>query len=143
MNSTPTAVVCAFPADGSGKKGISLVSSGLGVREAAGADEGGQESELLDQLVIEMAAGLVGRKGAAPVSRRFQRVPADHDSSGPLLGVEAQKHIGEAEECAVTLVAGSPDGLRQTVVGAMRERAAVYDQERTPATGRVRCLITL
>lgn len=132
-----------FPPNGSGKKVISLVSSGLGVREATGGNEGGQESKLLDQLVIEMAAGLVGRKGTTPVGRCLQRVPADHNSSRPLLGVEAQKHIGEADDCAATLVAGAADGLRKSMVGAMGERVPVYDQERTSIVASVRCLITL
>jgi len=108
---------------------IGLVAWHLGVGEATGGDEVGQNFKLVDQLSIEFAPALVVRESAVPVGGLVQRIPSDQHRSGLLGLIEAQQEIGEAKNRAATPVATPSDGLGQPVIGAMRKRVAVDDEE--------------
>jgi hypothetical protein len=116
--------------DRGGEEIVCLVACCLGVGEAAGADEIGQDVELLDQLTIEMPAALIIRKELLPVGRRAQRIPADEHGARTFALVKAQEKIGEADDRAGAFIALAADRLRQRVIGAVRERIAVDDEKR-------------
>lgn len=101
-----------FPCHGRSQEVVRLVACPLRVHEPAGCDEGRQQLELVQQLAVEDASGLVGRKRFAAIGRRIKRVPAHQDSPGSLLLVEAQERVGEANDRTATLVAGPPDRFR-------------------------------
>ena len=78
---------------------------------------------------------LIGRKPKVPIGRRVQRVPA-HQHGARLLGlVEPQQKVRKADDRARALFPVPQDGLRQRVIGAVRERVAVDHQQR-PAVRR-------
>ena len=60
---------------------------------------------------------------------------ATSTARGCSLSVEPQQQVGEAEDGAGGPLAGAQDVLRQRMIGAVRERIAVDDQQR-PALGR-------
>ena len=68
-------------ADRGGEKIVGLVAGAARIGEAAGRDEIGDDRELLDDVVVEFAAALIGRKGFVPVGFRFQSVPGDDDGA--------------------------------------------------------------
>ena len=89
-----------------------------------------QRVELLEELVVESPPALVGGESFVPEGRRVERVPADEDRARLLALVEPQEEIREADDRAAALVAAAPDGLRQRVIGPVREGIAVDDEER-------------
>jgi hypothetical protein len=62
---------------GCSEKIVSFVAWRLRIREAGGADQVGQDLQLIDQLLIELTPALIGRKKSLPECRRAERVPAD------------------------------------------------------------------
>src|SRR6185369_5974187 len=95
-------------------------------------DETGERLELLDELRVEVPAALIGGKEPLAKIRRAERVPGGHHRARPLALVEAEQEIGEADDRPAAQPAGPPERLRQRVIGAMRERIAVDDQQGTP-----------
>ena len=63
------------------KKIVGLVTGGLCRREAASRHELRQDIQLLNQLIVEPASGLIALKRPVPVSRGIERVPADKDGA--------------------------------------------------------------
>jgi hypothetical protein len=47
---------------GGGEKVVGLVAWRLGIREPGGADQAGQDLQLIDQLLIELTPALIGWK---------------------------------------------------------------------------------
>lgn len=86
---------------------------------------------MLDQLVVEFPPALVGRERFVSISGLFERVPTDQHGTRALALVEAQQKIGKAEDGTGALVAAPADGLRQRVIGAMREGIPVCHEERS------------
>src|SRR4051794_40741401 len=64
-----------------------------------------------------------------PVGRLVQRVPRDQHSAGTFGLIEAQQEVGKPDYGATTLVPAPPNSFRQRVVGPMRKRVAVDDEE--------------
>jgi hypothetical protein len=116
---------------GCGEKVVGLVAWRLRIREAGGADQAGQHLQLIDQLLIELTCALIGRKQSLSECRHAEGIPADQHSAWLFAVVQAQQEIGEANHCATAAVAGPPDRFRQCVVGAVRERVTVDDEERS------------
>jgi hypothetical protein len=103
----------------------------LGIGKAARGHELWQHLELLDDVVLELAAGLVARQRLVPVGRLVKGIPT-HQHCPRLLGlVELQEKVRKAQDGAGTLAARAPDGLGQAVVSAMRERVAIDHQQGT------------
>jgi hypothetical protein len=100
--------------------------------ETAGGDELRQQSELIEQLGGESAAALIAGKRPVPPGRRVERVPADQHRARRLVEIEPQQGIGEADDRTAALAVAPPDRLRHAVIGAMRERVAVDDEQRPP-----------
>jgi hypothetical protein len=55
---------------GCSEKVVGLVARCLRIREAGGADQVGQDLQLIDQLLIELTPALIGRKKSLPDSLR-------------------------------------------------------------------------
>src|SRR5262249_60333815 len=91
----------------------------------------GNKLKLLDEVVVEVAAALIGRKSLVSVGFRFERIPADEHCARPLGAIELQQAIGETEDRARRPPAIAVDRLRQRMVGAVREGIAVDYQQRT------------
>src|SRR3984957_20409115 len=106
---------------GGGEKVVGLVAWRLGIRKPDGGDQVVQDLQLIDELVIELTPALVVRKKSLPECRRTERVPADQYRAWLFAVVEAQQEIGEAHDRATASLAGPPDRLRQSVVGAVCE----------------------
>jgi hypothetical protein len=62
--------------------------------------------------------------------RRLQAVPADNDGAEPLVRVEAQDEVREANDSARALAVAAANGFRQCVVRAMGEGIAVDHEQR-------------
>ena len=88
-----------------------------------------QDVELLDDLVVELPAALIGRKQLLPIGRRAERVPTDQHGARRFAAVEPQQKIGEADDRAGAIAIPTAQRFRQRVVGAMGERVAVDDQQ--------------
>jgi hypothetical protein len=84
---------------------------------------------LLDQIVIELSAALIGGKHFVALYRRPQTIPADDDRAGPLVRVVAQQEIGEAKDGACALAIAATNGFRQGMVRAMGKGVAVNHQQ--------------
>lgn len=63
------------------------------------------------------------------VCRAVQGVPADNNGPGLLRPVEPQQEVREADDGAPSTLTAY--GLGEPVIGAMRERIAVDDQQRS------------
>ena len=116
---------------GCGEKLVGLVAGRLRISKAGGADQAGQDLQLIDQLLIELTAALIGRKQSLPECRHAEAIPADQHSAWLFAVVQAQQEIGEANDRATAAIAGPPDRIRQCVVGTVRERVTVDDEERS------------
>ena len=95
----------------------------------------GNDSELLHHVVVELAPALIGGEGFVAIGRLLIGVPADQHGARLFFAIEPQQQIGEAENGAGRLVALAADVLRQRVIGAVRERVAVDDEQRTARFG--------
>jgi hypothetical protein len=62
--------------------------------------------------------------------RRVQAVPSNNNGARPLIRVEPQQEIGEAEYRASCIAIAAANGFRQRVVRSMGEGVAVDDQQR-------------
>ena len=114
----------------SSEKIIGLEAGGLADDEAEGAAEVGQDIELVDELIVELAAALIaGQFQRAPIGH-IERVPADDNGAGLLGLVKARQIIGESDNGATALATGAPDRLGQGVVGPVGEAVAVDDKQR-------------
>ncbi len=100
---------------------VGLVTRRLGIGEAAGRDQFRQDVELLDQLLVELPAALIGRKQFLAVGRRAEGVPADQHRARPLAGIEVQQKVAEPDDCAAAAIALAADRFRQRVVGAVSQ----------------------
>src|SRR5882724_3458473 len=98
--------------DRSGEEIVGFVAGRLGEPKAAGRDKLRQYVELLDDLVVELAAALIGREQLLAVGRRAERVPADQHGARPLGLVEAQQQIGKADDRAAATIAAAADRFR-------------------------------
>ena len=77
------------------EKIVGLVTGGLCRREAASRHELRQDIQLLNQLIVEPASGLIALKRPVPVSRGIERVPADKGGARLFAFVEPEQKIGE------------------------------------------------
>jgi len=109
---------------------VRFISRRLRGCEPAGRNELRHDIELVEQLGVEDAPALVAFQGAVPVGRRVECVPADEHGAGLFLRVEPQQEISEADDCAAALVAAPSDRFRQCMVGAVRKRVAIDDEQR-------------
>jgi hypothetical protein len=119
------------PLFGSGrgrKEVVGLIARALRVGKAAGGDEVRNDGELLDQIVIELAAALIRGKLLVAIGRRFVSVPTDQHGARLFLAMKTQQQIGEAKDRAGRPVAVLADILRQRVIGAVRKGVAVDHQ---------------
>ena len=109
---------------GSREEVVRLVARRLRDEEAELLAHGRQQRELLEQRLLEDAAGLVRLVCLVAVRRRLERVPADEHGARPLGLPEPHHHVREADDGV------QRDRLRQAVVGAVGERVAVDGEER-------------
>ena len=109
---------------------VRLVARRLAGREAQRAHELGQHRELLEQRGVEHAAALVAVECFVPVRRNLERVPADDDAPRLLRVPEPRQEVREPDDRARRPAARTLDRLRQRVVGAVRQRVAVDDEQR-------------
>ena len=114
---------------GRGQKIVGLITRSFRIREAARRDEPRQHIQLIDELFVEMSTALIIRKEALAVGRRTERVPPDKYCARPLIFVQAQQNICEADDSATATIARPPDRFRQGMEGAMRERVAIHDEQ--------------
>ena len=116
------------------KEVIGLVAGCLGVGEAAGGDESGQQIELIDELGVERASALIRRQSLVPIGRLIERVPADQNGARMLVPEEPQQEIGETDDRAAAAAVAAPDRLRQAVIRPVREGISVDDEQRPAST---------
>src|SRR4029077_17150687 len=110
---------------------VRLVAGCLGRGEPERLHELREQGELLEELVVELAAALVALEGLMPVSRNLERVPA-HEHGAWLLAVpQTQQEVREADDRVRRPAVGAPDRLWQRVVSAVRERVAVDHEQGT------------
>ena len=64
------------------KKIVRLVTGSLGRREATRCHKLRQHGQLIDKVIVEVAAGLIALKRFVPVSRGIERIPADQKARG-------------------------------------------------------------
>ncbi len=114
---------------------VRLESRRLAADDPRRLEEPRREIELLEQLRVELPAGLVAGQELVAVGRDEERVPAD-DHRPRLLGLpEAEQHVGEAGEQVPGLAVRAPDRPRQRMEGPVRERVAVDDEQRCKGRG--------
>ena len=118
-------------AHGRSQKVVGLVPGRLGRGEAERAHELGQQVELLEQIVVELATRLIAGEELVPVGRRVERVPPDEHGARLLRLPEPEHEVREAEQRVAGAAFRASKALRQRVVGAVRERVAVDDEQRT------------
>ncbi len=124
-----------FLGGGGGEKIIGLEAGRTRILKTAGGHKLRNGIELFEQGVVELATALVGRKGLVPVSRDIERIPGDKHGARLLFAVEAQQHVGKAEDGSGRSSPLPQYRFRQGVVGAMREGIAIDHQQR-PADSR-------
>ena len=117
--------------DPGGEEVVRLVPVRLRGREAHRLDELRRQVELVEQLLVELAPGLVGGQRGVPVGRHGERVPGREHRARRLLLPEPDQQAADPVEQVPAAAVGAPDRLRQRVVVAVRERVAVDDQERS------------
>src|SRR5262249_6434513 len=117
--------------DRGGEKVVGLVPRRLGVGEPARGHKFRQNFELIDQFVVELPAALVTRQQFLTVGWRPERIQADDYAPWPVALIEPQQEIGEPDNRAAAAVAAPPDRFGQGVIGAVRERIAVDDKQRS------------
>jgi hypothetical protein len=61
---------------------------------------------------------------------RLQGIPSNNNGARPLIRVEPQQEIGEADNGARALAVTAANGFRQRVVRSMREGVAIDNQQR-------------
>src|SRR5262249_44394838 len=66
-----------------------------------------------DELGVEVAAALIGRKSLVSVGLRVERIPADQHRARPLGAIELQQAISETENRAAGRPPFAEDRLRQ------------------------------
>src|SRR5205085_10423817 len=88
------------------------------------------QAELLEQIRIELPPALVPREELVAVRRLLERVPADDDRTRPLRFPQPHEEVRDAEQHVPRSSLGAAKRLRECVVGAVRERVAVDDEER-------------
>ena len=86
--------------------------------------------QLLDDRIVEFAPALISGILPMPVGRSSKRVPSDEHRARPLRLIEAQQHIGEAEDRASRFVTIPQDVFWKRMIGAVREGVAVDDKQR-------------
>ena len=118
------------------EKIISLESRRLCILKATRRNEVRDESELLDQRVIEFTPALICWEFFMPVGRDFERVPGDDHGARLFLAVKTQKEIGKTENRAGRFSSAPQDGLWQCVIGAVRKGIPVDDEKRTSFRGQ-------
>src|SRR6202020_2527371 len=105
---------------------------GFGVCKSKGDDKFRQDIQLLNHVIVELAPALRGGKQLAALRRRVQAVPSNNNGARPLIAVEPQQKIGEADNGASRLAVAAANGFWQRVVRSMGEGVAVDDEQRTP-----------
>ena len=115
---------------GRGQEVVGLVAGFLRVGESHRRDEARQEIELLEKLVVEHPATLVGVKSLVAVGRDVEGVPRDEHGSRLFIAPEAHEHVAEADQGIRRAAVLPAHRARQGVVRAMRERVTVHDEER-------------
>jgi hypothetical protein len=93
---------------------------------------------LVHQLIIKRASGLIAFQRIMPVCGLIEAVPTDQHGARLLGLVEAKQEVGEAQDRTSSLVAPTTNGLRKRVIGAVRERVSVNDQQRASLCHRFR-----
>jgi hypothetical protein len=84
---------------------------------------------LIYEFGVEFASALIVGKRPVPIGGLVQRVPGRQHRPGPFGVIEAEKKVCESQDGAATLVAPPSNGFWQCVVGAVRKRVAVDDEE--------------
>ena len=100
-----------FSGDRGGDEIVGLVTGCLDSRKAAGSHESRQDVELLEQIVVEFASALIGRKLLVTIGRHVQSIPTDEHRARLLLAVEPQQEIRETEDRTGGSAATPQDGL--------------------------------
>ena len=111
-----SATCALLSGDRGGEKVICFEPWGFGVCKSKGGDKFRQDIQLLNQVIVELAPALIGGKHFVTLRRRVQAVPSDNDGARPLIRVESQQEIGEADNGASRLAVAAANGLRQRVV---------------------------
>jgi hypothetical protein len=83
-----------------GEKVVRLVPWGFGVPKRKCGDKFRQDTQLLNQIIIELSPALIRGKHFLAFRWRPQAVPADDNRAGVLVGVEAQQEVREAKDSA-------------------------------------------
>ena len=117
----------AAPLFGDSRRGeeiVGLETRALGVGKTAGGDEFRDQRELLDQIVVEFAAALIGGKCVMAIGRRLERVPADQHRARLFGALKPQQHDWQSREWRQP---AGPD--RDECFSAARDRR---DAQRSP-----------
>ena len=119
---------------------VRFVARRLRRREPERLDELRQQVELLEQVVLEDAAGLVRRERRVAIRRRVERVEADEHGTRLLLVPEPDEHVREADDHVRGPTLCAADLLRERVVRAMGERVAVDGEQRLHSVASSRAI---
>ena len=115
---------------GGAEEVVRLEARRLAAHDPARLEQPRRKVELLEELGVELAAGLVAGQQLVPVGRDEQRVPADDDGTRPLRLPEPEEHRREAGQQVPGPAVRAADRARQCVEGAVGERVAVDDEQR-------------
>ena len=108
---------------------IGLVPRRLGEDKAARGDEIGQHVELIAQFRVKLTSALIARERTVTVGRHIQRGPGDQHCPRSLGLIQSQQKVCEADNCTRASIAASANRLGKPVVGTMRERIAINNQQ--------------
>src|ERR1051325_7297531 len=106
------------------EEGVRFITRRLGMGEPGRAAQLRQHLELLEERLVEDAPALVRLERLVAVGRVAERIPADQNRARLLRLPEPKEHVREADDAA------EPDRLRHPVVGRVRERISIDDEER-------------
>jgi hypothetical protein len=90
-----------------------------------------QHVKLIAQLSVKLTSALIGRECAVTVRQYIQRIPADQHTSGLLALIQSQQKVSEADDCASASIAVPADRLGNCMIGAMRKRIAINNEQRS------------
>ena len=119
---------------------VRFVARRLRRREPERLDELGQQVELLEQVVLEDATGLIRGERRVAIRRRVERVEAHEHGTRLFLVPEPDEHVREADDHVRGPSFCAPNLLRERVVRAMRERVAVDGEQRLHSVASSRAI---
>ena len=86
---------------------------------------------MIEQLGVKLTSALIARERTVTVGRHIQRVPGDQHCPRSLGLIQSQQKVCEADNCTRASIAASANRLGKPVVGTMRERIAINNQQRS------------